>query len=151
MTLDDRVKRFEGRPLWESFKVVLAICLLALLLMAVLTPFGWGLAWLRTASDVTGPVNTQQQAFSLRDDYQSLRATAGNYCGARGAKSSANDPQIIGGDPSEQYAQTYRRIEADYDRRMSNAFEAGWVRHYPFLRDLPQTAPTLKQMALEVC
>lgn len=152
-TWDDRADRFEDRPLWESFKWILGACLVVLAVMVILTPLGWGFGWFKGTAEVTGFDNTRQQATALRDDYTSLQATAGNVCDVQraGDTTSANDPQIIGGTAGFQYRANYRRIKADYDRRMSNAFEAGWVRKYPVLSDLPRQAPSLAQMKHKVC
>jgi hypothetical protein len=148
---DRRVESFDRHPGWTTFRWLLGAVLLVLLLMVVLMPFGWGFAWLKTARDVAGPDNTRDQAFALRDDYRSLEATAGNVCDVgRSGSSSKNDPTLVE-HPDFAYRAQYRRIKADYDRRMDNAFEAGWVRHYPFLNDLPREAPTLSEMTARAC
>jgi hypothetical protein len=138
-----------NRPGRTALKVVAALVALSLLGGII----GWFGGWWSGVKETTGFDNTRTQAFQLRDDYRSMQATAGNACEAekQAGESNPNDPQIVGGDPAFQYNATYRRIEADYDRRMDNAFEAGWVRHYPFLRDLPRTAPTLSEAKGAIC
>lgn len=148
---DRRVDAFDRRPLWTAFKWLLGASLLIVALMAALTPFGWGLAWFQEGARITGPDNTREQAFALRDDYRGLEATAGNVCDVGKAGSSSQDDPSLVEHPDFAYRAQYRRVKADYDRRMDNAFEAGWVRHYAFLNDLPREAPTLNEMVARVC
>lgn len=143
---------FDERPLWTTFKYGLAACLLILAIGAVLIPFGWGFAWLNESARITGPGNTRDQSAAIIGNWNELKATAGNVCAAKSnGGSGSNDPQLLE-DPAFAYKATYRRIKADYDRRMANLFEAGLVRHYPNLNGYPRTAPTLKEaMAEEGC
>lgn len=144
---------FTDRPRRTIAKWFIILMAIIIGLAIVFGIISWVGSWGGEVKRITGPENTREQAITLRDDYKSLEATAGNVCDAeKGAEDpDPNDPQIVGGDPAFQYKATYRRIKADYDRRMSNAFEAGWVRKYPFLNDLPQTAPTLDEMKEQVC
>jgi hypothetical protein len=138
--LADAATNHPGRTAAKVMAVILALSF-------VFGIIGWLGGWWNGVKETTGFQNTRTQAYQLRDDYNNLVATAGNVCDAEKAQgeSSPNDPQIVGGDPAFQYKATYRRIAADYNRRMDNAFEAGWVRHYPVLNDLPRKAPTLDQ------
>lgn len=100
--------------------------------------------------------NNRQQTTSVLDDENSMIAAAQNYCDARDeAKQQTNgdDPVILGADASSQRL-TYNRLKADYDRRMSNFFEARNDRHVPIpgnIGNLPQIAPRLKARVVTVC
>lgn len=153
---DDREKEFEARPGLTAFKWALGICLGFLLLMVVLMPFNAGFAWLQEGKRVTGPENSRQQTTAVLQDEQAMVALAGNVCeiDQEGDKTSANDPQIVGGSPRFQYAAKYRETKADYDRRMGNFFEAAVTKELPIpkaLRSYPETAPTLEARMDEVC
>jgi hypothetical protein len=141
----DRPKRTAAK--W--FAIVLGVILALSLLGGIIA---WVSSWGGEAARITGPDNTRQQAFALRDAYTSLDAAAQNVCDVQKSSgdSKEGDPTIIGGDPALQFKATYRRIEQDYNRRMSNAFEAGWVKNYPFLDDLPDVAPTLEEKLAEI-
>lgn len=146
--------KFADRPVRTGLGWLVRACLALVAIAAVgaviFGTWSWIAGWGDTAKRVTGAENTERQAFALRDDYRSLEATAGNVCDARSGAGSPDDPSLVER-PDFAYRATYRRIKADYDRRMDNAFEAGWVRRYPFLRDLPRQAPTLTAMTEQVC
>jgi hypothetical protein len=149
---EERGDRLADAATYRPGRTAAKVLAMILLLSFAFGILSWVGGWWSGDKETTGFQNTRTQAYQLRDDYNNLVATAGNVCDAEKAKGepNPNDPQIVGGDPAFQYEATYRRIKADYDRRMSNAFEAGWVHHYPTLRDLPRTAPTLGE-ALAGC
>jgi hypothetical protein len=157
---DPRDKRWEDRadraytsatdhPWRMLTKVILFIVVIAIVIGII----GWIGGWFSEAGRVTGVENVRQQTTLLRQDYESLKATAANACDAEknAGTPSPNDPQIVSGDPALQYKATYRSTQADYDRRMTNAFEAGIIKGSPFLSSLPNPAPTLAEMQDQVC
>lgn len=130
MTLEDR---FEDHP-WRTgsgllFKAVAAIVVLVLLL----TLLGLGLGWFKGAVAVVSVENVKKQyQFGYEFD-RKMRAEATTVCigEKRGLEPSA----------LAAYEQTYANIQASYDARMANAFEAKHVKP----GDLPLTAPTIDQ------
>lgn len=153
---DDRADEFEARPLRTAFKWLLGVALLLLLVMAILTPFNAGFAWLQEGARIAGPDNSREQTTAVLDDEKGMVAQAGNVCDIdrAGNTASPNDPQIVGGSPRFQYAALYRRLKADYDRRMANFFEANVTRSLPIpsaLGGLPKEAPPLEQRLRDLC
>jgi len=130
------------------FAVALVIGIVLAIVVGVINWFG---AWGGTAAKLTGPQHTEEQTTAVLDDWTSMKAAAGNVCDAKA--SAGNGPTLVE-DLALAYRATYRRIEADYDRRMSNLFEAYVTRNLPLpgtLRGLPRVAPTLGEMVKEEC
>lgn len=147
---DRQYSNFTNRPKWTAFKWLMGIIAVCVVIGIIFGLVSWISSWGSEAARVTGVENTRTQAFALRDDYRSLEATAGNACDAKSSTHSKDDPTLVE-KPDFAYRAKYRDIARDYNRRMDNAFEAGWVRHYPFLNDLPREAPGLTQMQAQVC
>lgn len=145
--LGDRAERSAGswaddpHPLRRAWKWIVGAIVVIAITAAVLNWFG---AWGGTAARLTGPAHSEQQITAVLDDWRSLQATAGNVCDAKGSGGSG-DPTLVER-PDFAYRATYRRVKADYDRRMGNLFEAYATRHLPLpgsINNLPTTAPSL--------
>lgn len=145
---EERYDRFSEAPVRSTAKVVGLIVAGVVTLALVFGVIGWIGGWFNKAAEVTGAENTDAQFTALYDDIESMRATAGNVCAATQAPESANSPTFLEG-PEFAYAAKYRQIEADYNRRFENLFEAKGLLVKP--PDLPRRAPTLQQTTTEVC
>jgi uncharacterized iron-regulated membrane protein len=100
------------------------------------------LAWILFLGSIFGPGNVSAQWQFAYDNNKALAATAGNVCQAR--KDEAAAPAVDKSQRTSQriaYEQNYRRIEADYDAALANAFKAKLVKP----SDVPTTAPTLDE------
>lgn len=145
----DRITQHPKRTIGRYFAWALGIIIALAILGGVI---GWIGSWGGTAARLTGPAHSEEQVTAVLGDWTSLQATAGNVCDAKNS-AGADGPQLVE-DPAFAYRATYRRTKADYDRRMSNLFEAYVTRHLPLpgsIQDLPQTAPTLNEMTAKVC
>lgn len=113
----------------------------------------WVGPWGGEAGRVTGVENVKEQNTRLLDDWEQMQAAAENVCDVRVTAQGQDNPTLLE-DPTVAYRATYRRIKADYDRRMANLFEAQAVRnlHLPSnLRGLPREAPTLQEATAAIC
>lgn len=154
---DERANRyardFEDRPFWTGGKVLGAI----LAVVIVLSIVGGLLSFVGGHADavkksVSSP-NVVEQNRAIIEDYTQMQAAAANACQAAESKSEEGDPTIVE-NPALAYNATYRRLQADYDRRMANLYEASLAREFPVpsnLKSYPKVAPTLKAMQAEVC
>jgi cell division protein FtsI/penicillin-binding protein 2 len=112
--------------------------LVVLFLVGTALSFAFG--WIGGAAQIESFQNHKEQYTWAYQDMEALRAQAGNICDAKGATNIQPGAVLA-------YKQNYRRIEADYDRRMENAFEAKYVKPH----DLPRRAPTLRDMLSSEC
>ncbi len=118
------------------------------LLSIVLIPVGLALGWGRAAANVVSPDNVKKQwAFAYQYD-EDLQATARNVCIAEKAVADAPDANAQNQRQSQLIAQqsNYNRIEADYNAKLRNAFEAKLVKP----SDVPDKAPSLPEMKKRV-
>ena len=144
---------FTARPKRYALKVfawVLGVVIALSILFAVI---GWIGSWGGEAKRLTSPDHSREQVTAVLDDWTTLQATAGNVCDAKASAREQGDPQLVE-DPAFAYRAAYRRIKADYDRRMNNLFEAYVTRHLPLpgsIQNLPRTAPTLREAVAEAC
>ncbi len=109
----------------------------------------WGLGWVAVPLQVTSSENVQKQwAFAYQDE-ESLRASAAQYCSAKKAVEIATSDNEKSQRRSQQLAieQNYARIQAEYDAKLRNAFEAKLVRP----ADVPARAATLSDMVMQTC
>lgn len=114
---------------------------------------GWVGSWGDEAKRVTGVQNVKEQNTQIIAAWEGMQAAAQNACSAKGATSGEADPTLVE-NPALAYDATFRRIRADYNRRMANLYEAQAVRKLPLpsnLKDYPEVAPTLEQMQAQVC
>lgn len=92
--------------------------------------------------------NTREQTTQVLNDWTSMQQAACNALAAKNADRTSDSPTLIEG-PDFAYAAQYRRIKQDYDRRMSNFFEAYLTKKIPLpgtISNLPQVAPSLTAM-----
>lgn len=150
---DRQAGKLADRPKWTAFKWIgglIALFIVIGIVSSVLGFFGDHAASLKQTVE---PYNVREQNRAIVGDWQDMKAAAANACDAAEAKTNADSPTFLE-DPAVSYKATYRRIEADYDRRMANIYEAQLVRKFPVpsnLRSYPKVAPTLKEMQAQVC
>ncbi len=132
---------------WHWFWRVLA---LVIALSAIFGVIGFIGGWFSTAVRVVSPQNvTAQWAFAYQYD-RDLKAIALQVCAADAALKTttqgtdAYDQRVT---QREAYQQNYYRVQAQYDARLANAFEAKLVRP----RDVPAQAPTLTENERQNC
>lgn len=109
----------------------------------------WAAGWLDAPRKITSVENVEKQwAFAYQFD-ESLQATARQVCTAEKAIEQATSENTKTQRQTQAIAieQNYARIEAQYNAKLRNAFEAKWVKP----SDVPQTAPTLEEMKAKVC
>lgn len=86
---------------------------------------------------VLGADNMEDQYKRVITDYNSLQTSADNACAAQGEQNKDDsDPTLVEG-PALAYAATYRKIWVDYNTRMNNIFEAGFVGPPGYPRRIP--------------
>lgn len=158
--MDRRDKKWEGRadnfyteatdhPISLTIKVVIGIILLSIVLGVV----GCAGGWFSGTKELVTFQHTKEQTTIVLLDWTQMQAAACNALGAQDAKHSSDDPSLLE-DPSLSYKAIYRNIKADYDRRMSNFFEARETRHIPIpgnIGQLPQIAPSLTEAEAQFC
>lgn len=111
------------------------------------TVVGFAGRWVGGTADIVSFDNFEEQHFQLQQDWESLEAAQGNACAAQEVLDAAiarDAPESTISQRESQLLQieaNYRRIGADYDRRMANFFETldGFVAP----PELPDTAPPL--------
>lgn len=109
----------------------------------------WALGWLFAPLDVTSVENVRKQwAFVYQFD-ESLQATAKQVCSAeRAAKETKGDEERIQRQSQAlAFEQNYARIEAEYNAKLRDAFQAKYVKP----SDVPSKAPTLDEIKPQVC
>ena len=129
----------------SNTKIVFSVVGVLLLILIGL----WALGWMTVPFQVTSPENVQKQwAFAYQYE-ESLRASASQYCSARSAVESATSDNEKSQRRSQMLAveQNYARIQAEYDAKLRNAFEAKLVKP----SDVPTQAPTLTEMVQRTC
>lgn len=110
---------------------------------------GWAMDWFSTPGQVFSAANVREQwAFAYRYD-SSLDAAARQVCSAERAHAEAtNDAERIQRRSQlAAFEQNYYRIQAEYDGRLRNAFEARLVKP----SDVPDRAPELVATKRRVC
>lgn len=124
--------------------------MLAILVIGGLSVLSFAGSWFHTGAQIVSPENvTKQWQFSY-DYYESLQSIARQACQVRNAEKQAtpgSDEAIQRHSQELAIENNYARVEAEYNARLRNAFEAGWVRP----RDVPQRAPEFSEMTQQVC
>lgn len=143
-----RAESFDRHPILGSIGIGVAILAICFVLAIVAAVGHFALGWWNGAAQTVGFDNTKAQFTDLYGDMESMRAAAANACAAKDANHSASGPTFLE-DPAQAYEAKYRSIEADYNRRFENIFEANALLVKP--NDLPQRAPTLDEMEAQVC
>lgn len=109
----------------------------------------WALGWLFAPLDVTSVENVRKQwAFAYQFD-ESLQATAKQVCSVeRAVKEAKGDEERMQRQSQAlAFEQNYARIEAEYNAKLRDAFQAKYVKP----SDVPNKAPTLDEMRPRVC
>jgi len=109
----------------------------------------WVGGWAAVPAQVTSAENVQKQwAFAYQYD-ESLQAAARQVCSAEKgvAESSSDMERTQRRSQALAYEQNYARIEAEFNAKLRNAFEAKYVAP----SDVPKRAPTLTEMKAKVC
>lgn len=150
---DREYDRFTAHPFRRAFAYLVALALVGLVIAAVVAGAGWVGSWGEEAGRVTGVENTRAQTTAILAAENNMIAAATIACGVETAEKRDGDPTLTE-DPLVAYRANYARIKADYDRRMSNLFEAYATAKNPLpgtINALPKVAPTLKERMGAVC
>lgn len=110
---------------------------------------GWVASWGAVPLQVTSAENVQKQwAFAYQYD-ESLQAAARQVCSTEKAvaESSSDAERTQRRSQALAFEQNYARIEAEFNAKLRNAFEAKYVAP----SDVPRRAPTLAEMKAKVC
>jgi hypothetical protein len=137
-----RPKRTVGRWFLKGLAVIIVLAV-------IFGVISWVGSWGSETARITGVDNTKAQATQVNDLWQNLTAAADNACGAgadgsSSERSNPNDPVLVE-DPALAYTAKYRSLRAEYNRKMSNFFETGIIREYPFLKSYPRHIPNYKE------
>lgn len=125
----------------------LVLIILAVFICVMLVSVGLG--WISMPFQKVSTENVQQQwAFAYQYD-ESLRAVARQVCSAEKAMNASTTPEEAIQRRSQvmAYEQNYARVQAEYDAKLRNAFEAKYIRP----NDVPPRAPDLSVAKLMVC
>ncbi|MFA5185624.1 MAG: hypothetical protein WC551_03995 [Patescibacteria group bacterium] len=109
----------------------------------------WVAGWGAVPVQVASAENVQKQfAFAYQYD-ESLQAVARQVCSAEKgvAESSSDVERTQRRSQALAFEQNYARIEAEFNAKLRNAFEAKYVAP----SDVPKRAPTLTEMKVKVC
>lgn len=154
---EDRAERayseFSERPVRTGLKWWVIVVAVVLALSAIGGIVGYVGSWGSEAKRVVGVENVKEQNTQIIAGWEAMTAAAQNACNVKDSKSASGDPTLIE-DPAVAYKATYRRVRADYNRRMANLYEAQAVRKLPLpsnLKNYPEVAPTLEAMQAQVC
>lgn len=126
-------------------KTILWCVLIFVGLLALSVSMGWTILPFQK----TSVANVEKQwAFAYQYD-ESLQAAARQVCRVEGAIRTATEPeeQVQRRSQLLAYEQNYTRIQAEYNQKLRNAFEAKYIRP----SDVPASAPELETMKLKVC
>lgn len=130
-----------------SFSKIIALVVVTIVALMF---FGWALGWFAAPLQATSADNVRKQ-FAFAYQYEeSLNAAALQYCTSRDARDrtergseahTQRETQVIA------IEQNYSRIAAEYNAKLSNAFEAKLVAP----PDVPKRAPTLAENVAKLC
>lgn len=137
--------RFEDRPVRTSTKWIAIIGIVIVLIAIIAFTGRFACGWGKTVANTASPENVSLQYRQVIEGYEALQATAGNVCDAANMKQK-NDSVFLES-PEFTYRANYRKIAVDYNRRMSNFFEA--KNFHP--KGYPAQAPSLDEMLDEIC
>ena len=147
----DDLKQYKperGLMIW-GLKWWIWVVILAVLMGAVVGIGAWLFGWFSVPGEIVSPENVKKQwAFAYQYD-ESLQAAARQVCLAEKALNAAESDTEKTQRRSQllAYETNYTRIEAEYNAKLRNAFEAGLVAP----PDVPKRAQTLDDMKSRVC
>lgn len=151
---DRQAEAFSDRPKRTALKWFLGLLAVIAVVGIIGGVFGLFGAWFGETKRLAGPQHSREQVTAVLDLSTSMEATAGNVCGAVNSRSTQDSPTLVE-DPAFAYKAMYRKLKAEYDRRMGNFFEAAVTRKLPIpaaIGGLPKRAPTLEEaMAAAGC
>jgi hypothetical protein len=139
----------ELNPQRGMFNPILKWLGFGLILLAIFGIVAFGLGWIGAGAQVVSPDNVRQQYAKAYDDYNALKALAGNVCDMQKAEAKASPGSTEQTQRTSQrlaYEQQYRNVKAQYDARYADIFRAQKVGP----PDLPKEAPTVEQMLVNV-
>jgi len=140
-------------PNRQDTKVVLAwwgwILVIGLIVGATLVVGRFAFGWFTAPVQIYSIENVREQWRFAYDYDESLKAAAQQVCIAEKAVQDASSDNEKSQRRSQQmaYETNYTRIEADFNARLRNAFEAKLVKP----ADVPDKAPSLSEMKKRVC
>lgn len=143
--------RFQRGPRRYVAKRSLQVLGVALVLALVGGAIGWAGGWFSGAKEVVSFDNSKAQAIAVRGAWTGMQQAAENACDTEDAAAGGEGDPTLVERPDFAYRASYRRLAADYDRRMSNPFEASKIRRLAGISSLPDVAPSLAEMQSEVC
>lgn len=110
---------------------------------------GWAFGWFAEPLRITSPENVREQWQFAYQYEESLNAAAQQVCIAEKAVTSSESANERTQRKSQllAYETNYTRIQAEYNARLRNAFEAKLVKP----ADVPDRAPTLEEAKQRVC
>lgn len=135
---------FERRPVRTGMKWFIGISALCGVLVLIVGLFGLVGGWINAGGDIISAENKKTQNRALYEGWEALQAAAINACAAENAPDTES---TLIEDPAFAYAAQYRRIAVEYNRRWNDIFEAKIVGP----RDIPQEAPSLKELQARLC
>lgn len=137
-TPDRNVASFTGK--WIGFAIVLVLALAVV---------GWVIRWASVPGQVASPENVRQQWAFAYEFEESLKSAARQVCSAEKAAEAAQLPDERSQRRTQVLSleQNYARVQAQYDARLRDAFQAKLVAP----SDVPQRAPDLATAKVAVC
>lgn len=120
------------------------------LIAVIIGTVGWGLKWLFVPAQVASVENVRDQWRFAYEYDEKLKAIASQICiGKKAVEQSTESADARTQRLSQLIAieQNYARVEAEYNARLRNAFEAKLVKP----SDVPSRAPTVDENLSVVC
>lgn len=116
---------------------------IGLLLSAILGAIGFAAGWISLPAKVFGVENVREQWRFAYEYNESLSAIQGQFCTAQRAVAESVDDAERSQRTTQRIAieNNYNRVQAQYDAKLKNAFEAKLVRP----GDVPEKAPDLNR------
>lgn len=118
-------------------------------MVLVLGAIGWVINWASVPGEIASAENVKKQWEFAYTYEESLKSAARQVCSAERALTDAQLPDERTQRRSQVMAleQNYSRIQAEFNARLRNAFQAKLVAP----SDVPETAPELSAMKSKVC
>lgn len=144
---DEPLLTRDERTWWLKVGCGIVAAVLLLSIAAGMVRFVWG--WGSEPGRIYGVENVKEQWRFAYEGEESLRTAARIVCKAEQdeAAATSDNERIQRASARIAYEQNYYRIQADYDARMRNAFEAKLVKP----DDVVSPAPSLEQMKAQEC
>ncbi len=149
MSDDFRDVRPDGRTTGFTLRWVLWAFFIVIVIGGIGAAVRFAGGWASQPAQIFSAENVREQWRFAYEYDESLRSAARQVCTAEEAVQNAVDDDTRTQRETQRIALTnnYNRIAAEYNGRLRNAFEAGWVRP----RDVPERAPELQVLKNEIC